>query len=782
MNCKSKKEIDKFFKKFDIFGTRISLKYNSNSTHQTCWGAFVSLSIIVYLFYQLLLQAESLLQGKNFQLVYSENYQSDPKLAKISATEFPFALGIKYNNSSGFLQRESFFIEGIQFSTQRILNNQTNLYEYQTIQESFSLEPCSETNFQIDEIANEIKKYPLSFLYCIPQSSSYYLQGQSESQIYQFIRFKISYCKNSANCVESLQNQQQVSLYTLYVNRIIDADRLENPLIPTIQSMQWAASNGTKTIDLRFKNTFVNSQIGILFQQMQNLKKLLFSSDQELITDYNKNGIIFELNMSLENNIESVYNIKQQTLVQFFSSIGGLVNCFYFIGLILAMPASKFSYNQKLLNSIFNFQLDQNQQELTEQQSPPIDIENQTFQITQYNNNDKTNTVNQNNRSILKQKQKYTFNRSHTIQTSQTARDPLNSDITFKAYNNSIFRKNNMLKESDDHRNTELVNSYSIAQKSDVNQNEVQFENNQNKDQSAQINQDQTVNECSTINLNDNQLTSKKNQEQLNESFFSVQDRKLKRTNTSLFYQNQDAQTPLRYFRRCETQKLEDLAISDFNKRNEDESKYTDDKMSTQHRKISQQVQINTDNNQNITISKTNIDIQNPKNISNLISQMDIIKNKMKIKIQDQLLSIFCKKKIKSQMINYGIEKINDFLDVNMLIKTIVEFQKLKRILLSKDQLILFELIPPPLIHEQQFTNKISDEENENNCYSAFNTGTVFEDYRTQTKKMKDAQNSYNKIFKSSNDQHRKPSFIDNQILLYIGQSLKKQFDENNFR
>ncbi|KAL4485347.1 hypothetical protein ABPG72_008523 [Tetrahymena utriculariae] len=125
-------------------------------------------------------------------------------------------------------------------------------------------------------------------------------------------------------------------------------------------------------------------------------------------------------------------------------------------------------------------------------------------------------------------------------------------------------------------------------------------------------------------------------------------------------------------------------------------------------------------------------------------------------------------------MINYGIEKINNFLDINMLIKTIVEYQKLKRILLSKDQLILFELIPPPVIHEQQFTNKITDEEHENKCYSAFNTGMVFEDQRTKINKMKDAQNSYIKIFKSPNDQQRKPSFVDNQILLYIGQSLKK--------
>ncbi|EAR82405.2 transmembrane protein, putative (macronuclear) [Tetrahymena thermophila SB210] len=773
-----------------MFGARISLKYNSNSTHQTCWGAIVSLSIIAYLLYQFLLQAENLLQGKNFQLVYSENSEEEPKQAKISASEFPLALGIKQNDfSSSFLQRESFNVEGIQFSIQRVLNNQTNQYEFQTVQESFSLEPCSESSFQIQEIASEIKKYPLNYLYCIPSNSSYSLQGQPESNTYKFLKFKISYCKSQLNCSESLQNQQQTSLYTIYVNRIIDADRLEDQLLPMVQSMQWTASSGTKRIDLRFKNAYVNSQIGTLFQSIQSQQKLLFSSDKELITDYNKNNMLFELNLSLENNKESIYNIKQQTLVQFFSSIGGLVNCFYFIGLILAMPASKFSYNQKLLNSIFNFQLDQNQQESSQQESPQIYIDNQKSQITENNTNtnNNNNTVNHsnnnNNRSILKQNFKFKFNRSHTIQTAQTARDPLNSNITHKAYNNSIFRKNNLHKESEDQKDEELGGSNSISQKIDINQNEIQLENKQNKEQTTVINQYQTLNDFSTLNLNDIQLSSQKRQDKLNDSFCSAQEKKHKIANTSQFCQNQDGQIPFKYIRRCETQKLEDLAFTDHDKRNEDESKNIDDKYSNcRQRRVSQQVQINTDHTQSKTINQSKNQNQIAQNKQNLITQMSLLKNTIKIKIQDQLLSIFCKKKIKSRMINYGIEKINDFLDINMFIKTIVEFQKLKRILMNKDQLILFELIPPPLIHEQQFTNKISDEENEKECYSAFNTGMVFEDYRTQIKKMKDAQSSYNRIFKSSNTQHSKPSFVDNQILLYIGQNLKKQFDENTFR
>ncbi|KAL4485346.1 hypothetical protein ABPG72_008522 [Tetrahymena utriculariae] len=269
--------------------------------------------------------------------------------------------------------------------------------------------------------------------------------------------------------------------------------------------MQWAATSGTKTIDLRFKNTYVNFQIGTLFQSIESQKKLLFSSDKEMITDYNKNDIIFELNLFLENNKESVYNIKQQTLVQLFSSIGGLVNSF-----------------------IFNFQLDQNQQELEQQESPPIQLDNQKSQITENNNNNNCNTINHTYRPILKQSFKFKFNRSHTIQTSQTAREPLNSEITNEAYNNSIFRKNKLAKEIEELKNSELFNSNSIVQKSENNQNEFQIENKQNKDQTTFINQDQTLNDISTINFNYNQLSNQK--------------------------------------RRCKTQKLEDLAISDINK------------------------------------------------------------------------------------------------------------------------------------------------------------------------------------------------------------------------
>lgn len=73
---------------------------------------------------------------------------------------------------------------------------------------------------------------------------------------------------------------------------------------------------------------------------------------------------------------------------------------------------------------------------------------------------------------------------------------------------------------------------------------------------------------------------------------------------------------------------------------------------------------------------------------------------------QLQFLPIF-KMSAKSKMIQYGMEKLNQHLEINYIIDKLLELEKLKKLLLNYEQMKLFELVPKPIIWSGYFSNKL---------------------------------------------------------------------------
>ncbi|KAL4432508.1 hypothetical protein ABPG74_013362 [Tetrahymena malaccensis] len=132
---------------------------------------------------------------------------------------------------------------------------------------------------------------------------------------------------------------------------------------------------------------------------------------------------------------------------------------------------------------------------------------------------------------------------------------------------------------------------------------------------------------------------------------------------------------------------------------------------------------------------------------------------------------IICRKKNKSQIVDYGLEKLYNHLDIYYIINKLIEFEKLKKLLLNENQIKLFEYIPKPIISINKANSQIIQ-----NQLNQSDTGILYEDNRTIIQKAEDAQEAYNKIIKNPN---RQP--LDERLINLLHPKLVDLLNENSF-
>ncbi|EAS03361.2 transmembrane protein, putative (macronuclear) [Tetrahymena thermophila SB210] len=132
---------------------------------------------------------------------------------------------------------------------------------------------------------------------------------------------------------------------------------------------------------------------------------------------------------------------------------------------------------------------------------------------------------------------------------------------------------------------------------------------------------------------------------------------------------------------------------------------------------------------------------------------------------------IICRKKNKSQIIDYGLQKLYNHLDIYYIINKLIEFEKLKKLLLNENQIKLFEYIPKPIISINKANQEIIQTQSNQS-----DTGILYEDNRTIIQKAEDAQEAYNKIINNPNRQ-----LLDERLISLLHPKLVDLLNENSF-
>ncbi|KAL4460287.1 hypothetical protein ABPG74_000038 [Tetrahymena malaccensis] len=124
--------------------------------------------------------------------------------------------------------------------------------------------------------------------------------------------------------------------------------------------------------------------------------------------------------------------------------------------------------------------------------------------------------------------------------------------------------------------------------------------------------------------------------------------------------------------------------------------------------------------------------------------------------------------KRKKQVIDYSIQKLYYHLDVIYIVKKLLEVDKLKQLIMDKDQIQLFEYISKPIISDEDVFGKKSTQniQEQQEKYSI-----LYQDNRSEIQKVQDAYQSYQNI------QQRDLSVMDKKILNHLDPQLVNIFN-----
>ncbi|EAR83265.2 ABC transporter family protein (macronuclear) [Tetrahymena thermophila SB210] len=146
-------------------------------------------------------------------------------------------------------------------------------------------------------------------------------------------------------------------------------------------------------------------------------------------------------------------------------------------------------------------------------------------------------------------------------------------------------------------------------------------------------------------------------------------------------------------------------------------------------------------------------------------------KNSMELSIMEYIKYFFWpfgSVKRKKQIIDYSIQKLYYHLDVIYIVKKLLEVDKLKQLIMDKDQIQLFEYISKPVISDEEVFGKQNEQDlqEQQEKYSI-----LYQDNRSEIQKVQDAYQSYQSILK------RDLSAMDKKILNHLDPQLVNIFN-----
>ncbi|CAD8097871.1 unnamed protein product [Paramecium sonneborni] len=160
----------------------------------------------------------------------------------------------------------------------------------------------------------------------------------------------------------------------------------------------------------------------------------------------------------------------------------------------------------------------------------------------------------------------------------------------------------------------------------------------------------------------------------------------------------------------------------------------------------------------------------NNNNHSKLKQYLKKKKNPISITFKDALLMYLGCLGKNQKTFRFAIQKIMMKLDVAYIIKKLHEIDKLKSILMTNEQVKLFNYIPKPLIPSDIFNKGFEKQYNSNSIQA--DSVSIFEEEKTEIQKLEDSYQAYIKIKQKNN-----PSNLDQIIIDQMDEEIKAFFE-----
>ena len=376
---------------FDIYSKRASFFYNNQEKIGSYFGLFltliyIALSLILFIYYII-----NTLKRNNIVIYDSKKFTHELPIVNINSSNFYFAFGLENKETLNRFIDESIyypeivFIDGTKVNGEFVINSKKNL-EY---------EECKEENFG-KNFQHLLLRGELNNSYCLKDFNfNLSLIGGFKYEKMSYISIKIFPCKNSTKNNNHCRSQKEIDKFfsNVYLSFLIkdiglNPENFSSPEIPIFRDLDTIIDKRLyRRMILKYGVTEVLTDEGLISENVRTINYLqfreVFQSFSFLEEEDYKNGTdLCLIQLRLDDTIH-IQKRKYTKLSEIFSRIGGYMQFIYTLFSILALFLNKLNLELKIINSIFNFDLEKKKMALKYQSLRDFD----SITIPRYNRN-----------------------------------------------------------------------------------------------------------------------------------------------------------------------------------------------------------------------------------------------------------------------------------------------------------------------------------------------------------------------------------------------------------
>lgn len=353
---------------FDIYAKRVGFFFQMKQKIGSYFGLFLTLSYIIISIVLFIYCLICVIQRTEIKVYDSTLYAQEMPIIDLDKNSFYFAFGLEEPNTSNRFVDESIYYTEVLF-IDRVKENGN----FKTvINRKLELEKCKEINFG-ENYQHLFIKGELLNSYCL-KDFDYNLTfaGGYKYEKMTYIRIKIFPCVNTTENNNHCKPQEEIDFYftsgyfSILLKDIgLNPSNYSYPIIPTLQDLYTTVDRRLyRNYILNFGITEIHTDTGLFNENIKKDKYIQFRKELQNFSfrdesDYKGGKEACIVQIRLDDTI-LIQKRAYTKISEILSRMGGYMQLMNTVFLLVSILINKINSEIKIVNSIFNFDLNRN--------------------------------------------------------------------------------------------------------------------------------------------------------------------------------------------------------------------------------------------------------------------------------------------------------------------------------------------------------------------------------------------------------------------------------------
>ncbi|KAL4427059.1 hypothetical protein ABPG74_021166 [Tetrahymena malaccensis] len=370
-------QLKKQITKLDMFGQKIQLLYKEKPEHTTFFGGLISLLNGILFIIVAYSYGGELFLKQNPVTNFSEESQAQPEQYIMTPQSFNMAFGMQNPDTfEQFIDESIYQIKVVGQQMTKVYNETTGQYDQIWSEEDLGPYPCKISDFQVEGSLEYFQQLPgIDQMYCFDQTKDKAsIAGDFEADFYQTILFSVNQCqnktdeeaaqlRNNGQKVVICKSQEEIDSVLMngyfaayYTDKVINPKLRDNPFSTFPRDIFWPTSNKlVKELTMYWRNVYIESDMGIINEDIQVLRDVIFSYSTEQLT-YGQSSQFIHMVVRFEKAKQSRYFRSYMKIQDVLAQISGVMSLFMVVSAFICQKLSELDLSQSLVNEVFSFQ------------------------------------------------------------------------------------------------------------------------------------------------------------------------------------------------------------------------------------------------------------------------------------------------------------------------------------------------------------------------------------------------------------------------------------------